>query len=121
MDTNELKNDLQGVFDRLKALEVRARKLQNQNLADIAASAHGKVKQLIDHPDTHLVADTNKDQSVNPDGSPRDDQKRPFGQFSTDANAERERAERDRVERERIERDKPAPQPEPNRPPMYGR
>lgn len=66
MDTNELKTDLQGFADKLKAFEERARKLVNQNLADIAASAHGKIKQLIDHPDTHLVADTHKDQTANP-------------------------------------------------------
>lgn len=82
MDTAELKTELQRTFDNLKALEERARKLVNQNLADIAASAHGKIKQLIDHPDTELVADTHKDQSVNPDGTPNagfaNDAKRPF-------------------------------------------
>lgn len=82
MDKNELKTDLQGFFDKLKALEERARKLANQNLADIAASAHGKIKQLIEHPDTHLMADTHKDQQLNPDGTPRTD--RPWGTLSQD-------------------------------------
>jgi hypothetical protein len=57
---SELKDNLQHVFDLLKGVEERARKLKNQNLADIAASAHGRVKQLIDHPDTELV-DERKD------------------------------------------------------------
>jgi len=76
MDKKELKTELQGFFDKLKALEERARKLKNQNLADIAASAHGKVKQLIDHPDTELMADTRKDPALKPDGTLRTD--RPF-------------------------------------------
>jgi|ERR1700719_2599473 len=59
---SDLKGGLQGMFDVLKGVEERARKLKNQNLADIAASAHGRVKQLIDHPDTELV-DERKDQA----------------------------------------------------------
>ena len=59
---SDLKNDLQHIFDVLKGIETRARGLKNQNLADIAASAHGRVKQLIDHPDTELVEDR-KDQA----------------------------------------------------------
>jgi hypothetical protein len=55
-----LKNELSRIFGTLKELETRARGLKNQNLADIAASAHGRVKQLIDHPDTELVADQDK-------------------------------------------------------------
>jgi hypothetical protein len=54
---SSLKDELQHVFDMLKGIEDRARKLKNQNLADIAASAHGKVKQLVDHPDAELVAE----------------------------------------------------------------
>jgi len=59
---SELKNKLQSFFGELKGLEDRARKLKNQNLADIAASAHGRVKQLCDHPDLELV-DERKDQA----------------------------------------------------------
>jgi hypothetical protein len=59
---SDLKNDLQHIFDVLKGIETRARGLKNQNLADIAASAHGRVKQLIDHPDTELVEER-KDQA----------------------------------------------------------
>jgi hypothetical protein len=59
---SDLKNDLQHIFDVLKGIETRARGLKNQNLADIAASAHGRVKQLLDHPDTELVEER-KDQA----------------------------------------------------------
>lgn len=59
---SDLKSGLQNVFNELKGLEERARKLKNQNLADIAASAHGKIKQLGDHPDLELV-DERKDQA----------------------------------------------------------
>ena len=41
----------------------RSRAGINQNLADIAASAHGRVKQLIDHPDTELVDEEGEDQA----------------------------------------------------------
>lgn len=58
---SELKKKLQYIQDELKALEERARKLKNQNLADIAASAHGRFKQLCDHPDLGLV-DEKKDE-----------------------------------------------------------
>jgi hypothetical protein len=57
---SDLKNDLQQLFDKLKGVETRARGLKNQNLADIAASAHGRVKQMLDHPDLELV-DERKD------------------------------------------------------------
>jgi hypothetical protein len=59
---SDLKNNLQNVLNGLKGLEERARGLKNQNLADIAASAHGKVKQLSEHPDLEL-ADERKDQA----------------------------------------------------------
>lgn len=52
---SELKSNLEHVRSELKALEERARKLKNQNLADVAASAHGKVLQLSEHPDLELV------------------------------------------------------------------
>lgn len=61
MTYDEIKRGLQSTFDSLKELEARARKLQNQNLADIAASAHGRVRQLMDHPDTELVGSDTKD------------------------------------------------------------
>jgi hypothetical protein len=62
---SDLRNNLQNVFNELKGLEERARKLKNQNLADVAASAHNRVKQLCDHPDLELV-DEKKDQAAAP-------------------------------------------------------
>lgn len=59
---SDLKNRIQAMVDELKGLETRARGLKNQNLADIAATAHGKVKQLTEHADLELVADR-KDQA----------------------------------------------------------
>jgi hypothetical protein len=73
---SDLKNDLQQLFNKLKGVEERARKLKNQNLADIAASAHGKVKQLSDHPDLELV-DEKKDQQARPDGTLKADPNAP--------------------------------------------
>lgn len=59
---SDLKNNLQNVLNGLRGLEERARGLKNQNFADIAASAHGKVRQLSEHPDLELV-DERKDQA----------------------------------------------------------
>lgn len=59
---SDLKANLQHVFDVLKGVETRARGLKNQNLADIAASAHGRIHQLVNHPDLELV-DERKDQA----------------------------------------------------------
>jgi hypothetical protein len=46
----------------LVGLEVHARKLQNQNFADIAKSASGKVFQLLGHPDFAAVQDLHDDE-----------------------------------------------------------
>jgi hypothetical protein len=59
---SDLKDSIARVINELKGLEERARGLQNQNLADIAASAHNRVKQLHDHPDLELV-DERKDRT----------------------------------------------------------
>ena len=59
---SDLKSGLQKVFNELKGLEERARKLKNQNLADVATSARAKVQQLSEHPDLELV-DERKDQA----------------------------------------------------------
>jgi hypothetical protein len=69
---SDLKNSLQRVFNELKGLEERARKLQNQNLADIATSARGRIKQLCDHPDLELV-DEKKDQTATAGPATRDE------------------------------------------------
>lgn len=60
---SDLKSRIEHMVDELKGLETRARGLKNQNLADIAATAHGKVKQLTEHADLEL-ADEKKDQTA---------------------------------------------------------
>jgi hypothetical protein len=52
---SDLKSRIEHMVDELKGLETRARGLKNQNLADIAATAHRKVKQLTEHADLELV------------------------------------------------------------------
>ncbi len=52
---SELKSGLKNIFGMLKDLETKARNLKNQNFAGIAASAHGKIKQLHDHADLELI------------------------------------------------------------------
>lgn len=51
----DLKRELSSLTDRLDELEAAARKLRNQNYADVVKSAKGRVQQLADHPDLHLV------------------------------------------------------------------
>lgn len=67
MTKDDLKNGLANVHDRLGELETRARKLQNQNFADIVAGAKGRVQQLMEHPDLENVAD-----DVQQEGTPFD-------------------------------------------------
>lgn len=52
---SDLRNRLADIAQHLEELEASARKLRNQNFADIVASAKGRVKQLSDHPDLELV------------------------------------------------------------------
>lgn len=46
---------MKNVLERMKAdlaeMEAEARKLENQNFADVLKSAHGKIAQAADHPD----------------------------------------------------------------------
>ena len=58
---SNLKSNLDRVFNELKGLEERARKLKNQNLADVVASARGRVRQISEHPDLELL-DEKKDE-----------------------------------------------------------
>lgn len=51
----DLKEGLSGFLSKLEELETAARKLPNQNFADVTASAKGRVQQLIDHADLELV------------------------------------------------------------------
>ena len=50
-----MKNAILEMRDKLAGLETEARKLQNQNFADIVASAKGKLHQLTEHPDLDLI------------------------------------------------------------------
>lgn len=52
---DDLKYGLRHIADRLAELETAARKLENQNFADIVKSAKGRTEQLLDHPDLSLV------------------------------------------------------------------
>lgn len=56
MTKDELKSGIADMHGKLADLEAEARKLQNQNLADIVASAKNKLQQLGDHPDLEHVA-----------------------------------------------------------------
>jgi hypothetical protein len=67
---SDLKNNLQNVFNNLKGVEDRARKLKNQNLADVATAARAKVQQLSEHPDLELV-DEKKDQTAGDPNAPK--------------------------------------------------
>jgi hypothetical protein len=52
---DELKARLAEIEKNLGELEAAARKLRNQNFADVAKSASGRVQQLSAHPDLELV------------------------------------------------------------------
>lgn len=62
---SDLRNRLQNFLDELRGMEERARKLKNQNLADVIAAAHGRAKQIGDHADLDLIEDQ-KDQRPAP-------------------------------------------------------
>lgn len=71
----ELKKRIGELVQRLNELEAGARRLRNQNFADVVKSAKGRVQQLVDHPDVQLVENemhdegTNLDRQQNPDGT----------------------------------------------------
>lgn len=65
---SDLKNNIKNVLQQLRGVEERARKLKNQNLADIVTSACARVEQLSEHPDLELV-DEKKDQMAHPGGT----------------------------------------------------
>lgn len=52
-----VKEGLDHMRQALTELEASARKLQNQNFADIVQSAHRRVTQLSEHPDLEAVHD----------------------------------------------------------------
>ena len=51
----DLKSAIAEVAGQLTALEATARKLPNQNFADIVKAAHVRVTQLTQHPDVDKV------------------------------------------------------------------
>lgn len=64
---DDLKEQLKGFAARLEELESHARKLTNQNFADIVASAKGRVLQLTMHPDVEAVhAQMSSGEGTNP-------------------------------------------------------
>lgn len=52
-----LKNALDSLMERLAELEVAARKLPNQNFADLIKGAHGRLSQASEHPDIEKVGE----------------------------------------------------------------
>lgn len=56
-----LKSALEKMHEQLAEVEVEARKLKNQHLADILASASGKLHNAIGHPDVDLVGKEDED------------------------------------------------------------
>jgi hypothetical protein len=52
-----LKQAIEKMHADLDALEVSARKLQNQNFADVVRSAKGRVHQITEHPDFDKAVD----------------------------------------------------------------
>lgn len=74
MTHDEIRKGLQNTLDSLKELEARARKLQNQNLADIVTSARGRVQQLTEHADLELVGTDAPDKPRVPDSTTHIDQ-----------------------------------------------
>lgn len=52
-----LKQLLGHLLERLAELEAAARKLSNQNFADLVKGAHGKLTQASEHPDLEAVGE----------------------------------------------------------------
>jgi hypothetical protein len=50
MQIEDFQGALRAMHGRLVELEASARKLPNQNFADILKSSHGRLSQLVDHP-----------------------------------------------------------------------
>lgn len=57
----DLKQTLTEIGTKLAEVETAARELKNKNFADIALSAKGRVAQLVDHPDLHLMQEDHTD------------------------------------------------------------
>lgn len=57
MDARDLKDGLTALHDHLGELETAARKLPNQNFADIIKSARGRLHQASEHPDIEAAGE----------------------------------------------------------------
>ena len=55
VNMSNLKNGLGELIEHLGKLEESARKLQNQNFADLIKGARGRLMQASEHPDIDLV------------------------------------------------------------------
>jgi hypothetical protein len=55
LNMNDAKQGFAKLHEDLAELETAARKLTNQNFADIVAGAKGRIHQLANHPDLELV------------------------------------------------------------------
>lgn len=69
MTKDDMKNGLASVQAELAKIEVAARKLQNQNYADIVASARRRVTQMLEHHDldaVHAEMDGHPDKNQEP-------------------------------------------------------
>lgn len=53
----DVRNSFQELHDHLAEFETSARKLKNQNLADIVKSGMAKISQAIDHPDLEAAGE----------------------------------------------------------------
>lgn len=69
-----LKRSLEDVKNHLGGLETAARKLENQNFADIIKHATGRLSQAQEHADIGLVEDKLRDRDEDPG-----QEKFPFG------------------------------------------
>jgi hypothetical protein len=54
--SEDLKSYFNQIMERLSALEVSARRLPNQHLADLIKASHGRLTSAASHPDVDLLA-----------------------------------------------------------------
>lgn len=90
MSIKETKDGLAATVQKLEELEAAARKLQNQNLADVAMPAKGRVQQLVNHPDLHLIGAEEKGEPLpfDPNAGVKGDAYRSVGDLNQVANTE---------------------------------
>lgn len=69
MKLSELKAQLGSCIDGLAGLEAQARKLRNQNLADVISVAGARARQTLEHPDLILLSDDKPDEQLSKDNA----------------------------------------------------